>query len=452
MKITIDNLDGSGVVDWTHALSGPTPLAIERKLNQPSRCVFQVVPGSAPVPASGARVVVTADNGVVLFTGYAIAAPSRLYAGVTTTGPTYVLELNCVSDEVLLDARVSEKTIECVATTASDLIAKITGRATTQVISVSGDAASARIGGFQPLAGKSWSENVGALANAARASYRVLNDALLFQSIGAQVHTLAESDGSFNHAAFKGERVRLPVNDLTVCGKEEPQAYVTEIFQGDGITSTFQLGEAPFLEKASLLFDTFSGGNIDAQKWLLTDTGGHVSLTSQGLTFGGGQATGGASSVVAVDAVETGGVLLSELAGFEIDSLGEGYFAALSAGPLSPANLMAGFHVRPNGTSMIVAPVVLGSEAGATMTLQTGHTYTLRLRFHCRDHQRVLQTYCVGGPDGLTQLGDRRWMRLPILSWRCRRPQAAHSFRWWCSMTAPSTKPRQAVRRLLPTA
>ena len=122
---------------------------------------------------------------------------------------------------------------------------------------MSGDATSTRIGGFQPLAGKSWSKNVGALANAARACYRVVNDALLFENIGDQVHTLAESDGSFNRDAFKGERTRLAVNDVTVCGKEEPQAYVTEIFEGDGITSVYQLSEVPLMEKATLLFDTF---------------------------------------------------------------------------------------------------------------------------------------------------------------------------------------------------
>ena len=100
--------------------------------------------------------------------------PSRrrhaLYAGVGTTGPAYVLEVSCLSDEIVFDARVSEKTIECVATAAGDLLTKITGRATTAEVSISGDAITTRIGGFQPLAGKSWSENVGALGNAARAS------------------------------------------------------------------------------------------------------------------------------------------------------------------------------------------------------------------------------------------------------------------------------------------
>src|SRR5262249_45517013 len=164
-----------------------------------------------------------------------------------------------------------------VAICGGDVLAKITERATTEVLPVSGDATSTPIGGFQPLAGKSWSDNGAALGNAARACYRVVNNSLAFQSVGGQVHTLAESDGSFNRGAFKGERMRLAVNDVTVCGKEEPQAYVTEIFEGDGVTSVFQLDETPLLEKATLLFDTFSGGAIDPQSWAVVDGGGHVS-------------------------------------------------------------------------------------------------------------------------------------------------------------------------------
>lgn len=405
MKITIDNLDGNGALDYTGSLSGTASLTIERKLNQPSNCVVRIAQGSLAVPASGARVVATADNGVVLFTGYAIAAPARLYAGMGTTGPAYVLEVSCLSDEILLDARVSEKVIECVATSAGDLLTKITGRATTQAIPVSGDATLTRIGGFQPLAGKTWSKNVGALANAARASYSVVNNSMLFANVGDQVHILSESDASLDRGAFTGQRTRVAVNDVTVCGKEEPQAYVTEIFEGDGVTSTFQLGESPLMEKAALLFDTFSGSTVDPQTWVSVDGGGHISLTSRGLTLGGGQGTGGASSVAAVDAVEMGGVLLIELGGLEVDSLGEGYFAGLSSGTVSAANLVGGFHVRPNGTSTVVAPIVLGVEAGATMTLQTGHTYTLRLRFHCKDRQRVLQSYIAGSASGAVQLG-----------------------------------------------
>lgn len=407
MKVTIDNLDGIGALDYTSALSGKAPVTIERKLNQPSHCTFGVAAGVLPVPANGARVVVTADNGVALFTGYAIAIPERVYAGMGTTGPAYLLQVMCTSDEVLLDARVSERTIECVATTAGDLLATITGRATTASLPAMGSAMSTPIGGFQPLAGKSWSANVGALADATRACYRVVNDALSFNRIGDQVHTLAESDGSLDRGALRGERTRPLVNDVTVCGKVEPQTYVTEIFEGDGVTSVFELSEPPLLEKATLLFDTFSAAAIDPQTWRVADAGGYVSLTSRGLTLGGGQGSPGNSSVVAVDSVEAGGVLLFELTGLQIDGLGEGYFAGLSSGTLTVADLIAGFHVRPNGTGMAVTATVLGADAGPMTTLQTGHTYTLRLRFHCRDRQRALQTYSTGGLSSSVQLGGQ---------------------------------------------
>ena len=87
MKVTIDNLDGNGALDYTRALSGAEPLTIERKLNQPSSCMLNLAPGALTVPVSGARAVVSTDNGTVLFTGYTIAAPGRVYAGMGTTGP-----------------------------------------------------------------------------------------------------------------------------------------------------------------------------------------------------------------------------------------------------------------------------------------------------------------------------------------------------------------------------
>jgi len=310
-----------------------------------------------------------------------------------------------MSDELLFNARVSERTIDCVSITAGSLLATLTERAVTGVINISGDAASTQIGGFQPLAGKSWSENAGALASAARASYRVINGAVQFANIGDKVHTVAENDNSLDRAALRGVRTRPAVNDITVCGKEEPQTYVTEIFEGDGVTSLFQLSETPLLEKATLLSDTFTSATVDPQRWNVTDNGSHVSITSRGLTFGGGEGTSTASSVAAMDAVEMGGTLLLEMMGVEVDSSSEGYFAAMFNGALNAANIFAGFHVRPNGGAMVIAPIVLGVEAGATATLQMGHTYTLRLRFHCKDRQRSLQSYSSGSANGLVYLG-----------------------------------------------
>jgi hypothetical protein len=405
VKITIDNLDGAGVLDYTGLLSGTSPLTIERKLNEPSQCVVTLAQGALPVPASGARVAVEADNGVMLFTGYALAAPARVYGGMGTMGPQYLLELACRSEETVLDARVVGKTTECVPSSAGALLTKMMARTGTAGLPISGDALSTVIGGFQPEVGKGWSANVSALSNAARARYRVLNGEVLFETIGGQVHVLAESDGSLDRGAFHGARVRNAVGDVTVCGPVEPQAYVTELFEGDGVTAAFDLSEAPLQEKAKLVVETFRGPGVDPQAWAVVDGGGHVSVTNRGLTLGPGQGGSGASSVTALDDVEMGGVLLLELGGLEIDSPGEGYFAGFLSGSLSAANLVAAFHLQPSGTSVTATPVVLGVQAGASAALQTNHTYTLRVRYHCKDRQRALQSYSTGGADGAVVLG-----------------------------------------------
>lgn len=405
VKITIDNLDGKGVLDYTGQLSGTSPLTIERKLNEPSQCVVTLAQEALPVPASGARVAVEADNGVMLFTGYAVAAPARVYGGMGTTGPLYLLELSCRSEETLLDARVVGTTTECVPSSAGALLTKMMARTGTAGLPISGDALTTVIGGFQPQVGKSWSANVSALSNAAHARYRVLNGEVFFENIGGQVHTLAESDGSLDRSAFHGARVRSAVGDITVCGPVEPQTYVTELFKGDGVTAAFDLGETPLLEKAKLVLEMFRGPGVDPQTWAVVDGGGHVSVTARGLTLGAGQGGAGASSVTAVDDVEMGGVLLLELSGLQIDSPGEGYFAGFLSGSLSPANLTAAFHLQPSGSSVTATPVVLGVQAGVSLTLQTGHTYTLRVRYHCKDRQRAVQSYSTGGADGSVVLG-----------------------------------------------
>jgi hypothetical protein len=407
VRITIDNFNGQGAVDYSGAVAGATPVTIERQLNQPSHCLLQLAPGSAAQPVSGARVTVTADNGTVLFTGYVTAAPEPVYAGETATGPAYTWQVSATSDELLLDANVSRRVVECVATTAGTLLQRLTARASGgSGLPATGDALSVPLGGYQPATGKAWSSNAGALANAARASYKVLNGTVAFNALGDQQHVLNESDGSLDRSALRGARVRPAVTNVTVYGKQEPQTYVTEIFEGDGVTTVFELGQTPLLEKASVLSDTFTAAQLDPHVWKVVDAGTHVSLTASGLTFSGGQSTSPASSVSAVDTVEMGGVLTLELDGVMVAGVSEGY-AGLANGSLDAASLFAGFHLRPNGTAMVVVPMVDGVEAGASASLQIGHTYTLRLRFHCKDRQRALQSYSAGGANGPVRLGGQ---------------------------------------------
>ena len=106
MRITIDNFDGLGAVEYTAALDGTVAPVIERTINQPSTMRCSLLAGAGfVVPASGARVVMTRSDGTFLFTGYLTQAPTLEYQGQGERGWVVRYEMAAESDEVLLDER-----------------------------------------------------------------------------------------------------------------------------------------------------------------------------------------------------------------------------------------------------------------------------------------------------------------------------------------------------------
>jgi hypothetical protein len=105
VKITIDNLDGTGAVDYSAALCADGPLKIARSLNAPSVCTGLLDVGDAAlkVPVWRGRIVVTAANGTILFTGYVATEPEAVYAGMGLKGAVHRYAFSAVSDEWLLD-------------------------------------------------------------------------------------------------------------------------------------------------------------------------------------------------------------------------------------------------------------------------------------------------------------------------------------------------------------
>ena len=77
MRITFDNGDGLGAVDYTGAVDRASAPVIERKLNQPStlRCGL-LADARFVIPQARARVVITKNDGTLLFTGYLVQAPT----------------------------------------------------------------------------------------------------------------------------------------------------------------------------------------------------------------------------------------------------------------------------------------------------------------------------------------------------------------------------------------
>jgi hypothetical protein len=409
VKVTIDNLDGAGAVDYSAALCADGPLKIERALNVPSVCsgMLDVSDASLAVPARRRRVVVTAASGTILFTGYVATEPEAVYAGTGLMGPVYRYAFSAVSDEWLLDKQAVPLSGAGLAQSGGQLLTTLTNRVDDGLFTMTEVMNGLAVGVFQPSQTGSWSANAGVIANTTYAAYRVLDGAVSMQPAGTVTHALSDGDGTLQVAALKTTQVKELANDVTVSGEEEPSAYVTETFAGDGTTTVFQLSEDPFKPKTTansslLLTDSFNEAVLDAQIWQVADPGSHLGLSSAGLTMAGGNGLDGQTTLTAIDPVELGGTLVIEAGSLQLGGASDGIVCGLYSGATQSANCFVGYNVRQSGGNTVAVPLVNGTEVGTVFTLVQGHIYTLRIRLHCVEAQRVLQSY-YAMVDGVVQ-------------------------------------------------
>jgi len=401
VKVTIDNLDGAGAVDYSSALCGSGPVKVARTLNAPSICsgMLDVIDAGLEVPVRRGRVVVTAANGTVLFTGYIATDPEAIYAGMGLKGSVYRYAFSAVSDEWLLDKQSVPLSGAGLAQSGGHLLTTLTDRIDAGLFSTTGVMMNGLpVGVYEPLQTESWSANAGSVASATYAAYRVLNGAIELQSTGTVTHALSDGDGSLEIAALKTTAVKELANDVTVSGEIEPTAYVTETFAGDGTTTVFQLSEDPFRSKKTansvqFLLDSFNEAELDTQIWQVADPGSHLGLGASGLTMTGGNGLDGQTTLTAIDQVEMGGSLVIEAGSLQLGGASAGVVCGLYQGMAQSANCFVGYNVRQSGGNTVAVPFVNGAEVGTVYTMLQGHTYTLRIRLHCVEIQRVLQNY-----------------------------------------------------------
>ena len=405
--LTIDNLDGHGAVDYSSAISADATLTIERTLNAPSRCKGSLViassvdPGFAPalpVPVRRARIVVTSASGTTLFTGYIATEPESIYAGAGLAGTVYRVAFTALSDEWLLDKLSLTLTNSGYAAMGGTLLAQLAKRTGGGLLTTSGIVVDKPAGVFTPEPAKPWSANAGLIAGGTYAAYRALGGALSSHTVGSTTHTLdfdaGASGGALQFSALKTANVKEIANDVTVVGLEQPSAYVQELFAGDGTTTIFQLSEEPFrIAKPTLLADSFNLPAFNTQLWTASDPGSHLALGGGGLTLSGGNGFDGQTIFSAIDQFEIGGTLVLEAAAVRLDAPSDGVLLGLYSGPVQRSNCFAGYDVRQSGSSTVLTPFINGAEAGTSFSIVPGHSYTLRIRIHSPEVQRVLQTY-----------------------------------------------------------
>jgi hypothetical protein len=407
MKVTIDNQDGKGPIDYSPALcadqASEKAVVITRALNQPTLARLQLDCASRGLaePVTDALVVITADNGTFLFTGYLPSAAEPVFAGYSSVGPHYRIVANALSEDWLLNREAVPQTAPLLGQTAGEMIGILTNRVNPSLVQMNGLEDVGTIGFFEPLPSLSWSENVAALANQARAAYRVLNGQLTLAPVGSTVHAMDQTIGTLNFSPMSASDAKQVVNDVTITGLSEPLQYVTELFEGDGATVLFQLQREPYrVVKPILLNEEFAASTLNTSIWNVDDSGGYLKVGGSGLTLGGGAGTDGTTTLTAIDPVELGGEVVIEVGFVQLNSGSDGVLCGLYSGAVNIANCLAGYRVRTSGSNTILVPLVEGNEVGTTFTIQTGHSYILRIHVHSSELQRMLNSYFSYGGNG----------------------------------------------------
>ena len=405
MKITIQGRD------YTAALDAARPLTIERKINTPSVCQLCLslpANGSLAEPSRFQSLAVTGDDGTNYFTGYIAASPLPEYAGWGLEGPRYRTAIQAVSDELLLDQLLMPPSAGTAGENAGPLLASLVAHSGSTALSTQGLSLNTPVGSFVPDTGANWSKSAGQVAGMARAAYRALSGAVTLSSMQTTVHPLNETDGSLNLAslAFTASVKRALANDVTVCGENEPVAYVTEYFLGDGVTTQFYLALNPYFPaaaKSTIIYELFNEPQINQSLWGVTGGAGYLTLGTNGLAMNGGNGIDGQTLISWLDPIEMGGTLLLEATGVTLSPGSTGILAAFLTGLETVAGCTAGFQAtaQQGSGAVTLQPIVQGSAAGSTFAVNSANQYTLRVRIHCPEHERAQAIYYSFGDNGI---------------------------------------------------
>ena len=396
MKLTIDNLLGAGAVDYTGALDGTLAPRVLRKINQPAEFRCALV-GSSPgfvVPVAGARVVLTKENGSFLFTGYLTQAPHFEYLGWGEQGAVYRYELLAESDEILLDQKALPNRAPFVGRTAGEALRQLAQDLLPGFFDTSAvqDVDTLAVYSVNPQKKFSW--HAAEIALAARGSYRAMNGALALAPVGAATYALNESDANFSPIGLKLLSPRMLVNDVTVVGLNEPQAYVRDYFAGDGLSLRFYLSQTPFQQsKLALIDEEYVGPGLDPTTWVVGDPAAAISVVAQTLAVNGGTGQDGQTVVQFIEQVELGGALELQHGDVSFAGPSAGVIGGLYAGAISEAGCLAGFQITPSGSGSVIQALINGSPTGPVVATTAGHRYVLTTHLYSMEVYREEETY-----------------------------------------------------------
>jgi hypothetical protein len=396
MKLTIDNLQGQGPQDYTGALDGTKTPKVERKLNQPAELQFSLVANSPGfvIPVTGARVILGKTNGSEVFTGYVIAAPQYEYLGWGEQGPIYRYNVAAQSDEILLDQKALPNRSSFVDRSAGNALRQLTQDLLPGWFNTSAVQSLDTLADYAVNPQRSFSFHAAEIAVAARASFRTMSGALLLAPVGAAAYALNESDVNFSPQGLWLNSPDLLVNELTVIGQDEPQAYVRDYFVGDGLSLTFYLSQKPFAQtKPAMIDEEYLGSNLDPTTWAVNDPSSAVSVAAQTLQIAGGTGVDGQTTVSFIEQVELGGALELQHGDVSFTTPSHGVLGGLYAEAISAAGCLAGFQITPSGAGSTIQALINGVLTGPVITTTAGHQYFFTTYLYSMEVYRGGETY-----------------------------------------------------------
>jgi hypothetical protein len=396
MNLTIDNLQGQGPQDYTATLDGTKSPKVERKLNQPAELQFSLVANSPGfvVPVSGARVTLGKTNGSDVFTGYVTAAPQYEYLGWGEQGPVYRYNFIAQSDEDLLDRKALPNRSPFVDRSAGDALRQLAQDLLPGWFDTTAVQDLDTLATYAVNPQKSFSFHAAEIALAARASFRTMDGALILAPVGAASYALNESDENFSPDGLWLNSPNLLVNDLTVIGQDEPQAYVRDYFVGDGESLKFYLSQPPFAQaKPALIDEEYLGPGLDPTTWVVNDPSAAVSVVAQTLQIAGGTGVDGQTTVSFIEQIELGGALELQHGDVTFTAASQGVLGGLYAGAISVAGCLAGFQIAPSGSGSTIQALINGSPAGPVVATTPGHQYFFTTYLYSMEVYRTAETY-----------------------------------------------------------
>jgi hypothetical protein len=396
MKLTIDNLQGQGPQDYTAALDGTKLPRIERRGNQPAELQFSLVANSPGfvIPVAGARVALGKTNGSDVFTGYIVAVPEYEYLGWGQQGPVYRYNVAAQSDEILLNQKALPNRSPFVDRSAGDALRQLAQDLLPGGFNTAGVQDVDTLATYAVNPQKTFSFHAEEIALACRGSFRCMNGALFLAPVGAATYALNESDTNFSPAGLWLNSPNLLVNDVTIIGLEEPQAYVRDYFVGDGLSLTFYLSQKPFAQaKPALIDEEFLGPGLDPTTWIVNDPSAAVSVAAQTLQIAGGTGVDGQTRVSFIEQIELGGTLELQHGDVSFTAASQGVLGGLYAGSISSAGCLAGFQIAPSGAGSTIQALISGSLTGPVINTTPGHQYSFTTYLYSMEVYRVGETY-----------------------------------------------------------